>query len=507
MKYFFNNKSKVSLWYDEDLPAGWAWGKNSKNEKFWRHLASGHTLARRPKPEEHVPTAAVHGKRPRDIVDAATSGSGSMPSKSRPPASLAKRWPRTPAVSATSAEDMYVAYPAEQPPGGDSRMLHAFGDAHSLILSQLMGSARDAVLDVGCGTGASSLALASMIPPEQGACRVYAVDFFDKQYATDLANTADEPATASAMAALPGGLLEAFQHTVWDRRRKVKCIRTHAVHAIQRLAYAGLYPQVVYIDGPRRQEDVKELLMVVIEKMAIEYARSKRGNRIHIAGGGWNVPGVAAAVREVALEMQLRVFVEQNAVWTFSGDCIKDSKNEASSAVAALQTEEAAAAAAAASVAVQEEPHVWVAEVARLIAAGAPLADIEAAVRPRVHYKPASGGAPQPPANGKSLINVGGRDKRRLTVLMHAAQADREDVVRFLLERAGADPNTAAEDSKYTALIVAVWKGLEDMTQLLLQAGADPRARNRWGEDVLTVARKGRKHACLRLLEAAAPSS
>jgi len=398
-------------------------------------------------------------------------------------------------------------YPTEQPSGTNTTMQHAFTDVHSLILCQLMPSARDAVLDLGCGTGGSSATLADMIPPTQTACRVYAVDFFDKQYAKDLAAAADEPATAAALSALPCSMLEAFQHNVWERRRKIKCICTHAVYAIQRLAYAGLYPQVVYIDGPRRQEDLKELLMTVIEKMAIEYARTGHGSRTHIAGGGWDIPGVAAAVREVASEMQLRVFVEQNTVWTFSGDCIKESRNEAASAMESLQTKEAAAAAAAASVQVQEEPHVWVAEVAKLIAASAPLQEIEEAVRPRVFYKPPDGGAAQPPIDGVSLVDVGGRDKRRLTVLMHAAQADRADVVQFLLQRAGAGPNTAAEDSKYTALIVAVWKGLDDMTQLLLQAGADPRARNRWGEDVLTVARKGRKFDCLRLLEAAAASS
>ncbi len=504
-KYFFNNRTNKSLWYDQALPEGWAWGQNSRNEKFWQHLASGHTLSRRPTENEPIPpTTSQHGKRPRDETVTASSHGGSSASQARGASTAPIRWPRPPDVAVASSEDMYMAYPEVKPPVPTSAMHHTFTDAHSLLLSQLMPYAQDAVLDLGCGTGGSSLALHGMIPPARSACRVYAVDFFDTEYATALANAVDEPATAEAFSSLPCDMLQAFQSTVWEARRKIKCLRAHAITAVQRLAYAGLYPQVVYIDGPRRKEDVKALLSAVIEKIAIEYGRSGRGNRTHIAGGGWQFPGVAAAVKEVASEMKLRVFVEQNMAWTFSGDCIAESRNETASAVAGLQTDEAREAAAAAAVEVQEEPHVWVAEVAKLILRSAPLSEIEQAVRPRVAYTPPDGGPVEPPAGGVSLVNAGGRDKRRLTILMHAAQADRLDVVQFLLQRAGADVNTAAEDSKYTALIVAVWKGLEDMTRLLLQAGASPHAQNRWGEDVLTVARKGRKYDCLKLLEAAA---
>jgi hypothetical protein len=343
-----------------------------------------------------------------------------------------------------------------------------------------------------------------MIPTTHPACRVYAVDFFDKAYSSALAQASRESATAAAYEALPCSALEAFQRNTWEQRKKVLCMRCHGAAAAHKLAYAGVYAQVVYIDGPRRKEDVKEVLLAVIEQIALKYAASGSGNRTHIAGGAWGSPGVAAAVKEVATEMQLRVFVEQNTVWTFSGDCIKESKNTTAGARAALDTEEAAAAAQAASVSVQEEPHVWVAGVANLIASKAPLSEIEAAVRPRVLYTPPGGGKAAPPPGGVSLVNEGGRDKRRLTVLMHAAQADRADVVTFLLRCAGADVNVAAEDSKYTALIVAVWAGLEGMVKLLLEAGASSAARNRWGEDVLTVARKGHKFGCLKLLQAAA---
>lgn len=77
------------------------------------------------------------------------------------------------------------------------------------------------------------------------------------------------------------------------------------------------------------------------------------------------------------------------------------------------------------------------------------------------------------------------------TALMSAANADCRSVVKYLLKNKEviADINHQSKKGN-TALILAAYKGNEDIMKLLIEAGADVNITNEKGEDALAVVKK-----------------
>ncbi|KAJ9655450.1 hypothetical protein H2201_008802 [Coniosporium apollinis] len=95
-------------------------------------------------------------------------------------------------------------------------------------------------------------------------------------------------------------------------------------------------------------------------------------------------------------------------------------------------------------------------------------------------------------------LDVNKTDNRRRTALYWAARSGNEAVVRMLLET-GADPK-AKDKHGTTALHWAASWGNEVMVRLLVEKGADPRAKTEDGETALHKAARSGKEAVVRLL-------
>jgi ankyrin repeat protein len=75
-----------------------------------------------------------------------------------------------------------------------------------------------------------------------------------------------------------------------------------------------------------------------------------------------------------------------------------------------------------------------------------------------------------------------------MTSLMFACQFGHLETARFLIECGNAVVNTASTDSGHTALMCASEMGHDEVVTLLLQHGADKLARNHAGETALALA-------------------
>jgi ankyrin repeat protein len=116
------------------------------------------------------------------------------------------------------------------------------------------------------------------------------------------------------------------------------------------------------------------------------------------------------------------------------------------------------------------------------------------------------------------LAMAQGRDRARLTELLLDAGADpnrgrvpplvsaayrRDGEAVALLLAGGADPNLPSGHERNTALIAAASKGNLQLTRALLEAGADPAQRNMTGQTALWFAKDKGHEEVARLLEEA----
>lgn len=68
---------------------------------------------------------------------------------------------------------------------------------------------------------------------------------------------------------------------------------------------------------------------------------------------------------------------------------------------------------------------------------------------------------------------------QRLNLLMVAAKHNRRACVRLLVTKFGARVNQQAEESRFTALLLAAYDGFTETVQLLLELGADAALTNK----------------------------
>lgn len=101
---------------------------------------------------------------------------------------------------------------------------------------------------------------------------------------------------------------------------------------------------------------------------------------------------------------------------------------------------------------------------------------------------------------------VNSRDKSGYTVLMHAARDNRFDLMKYLIEQAGADVNLHTINDDDTALTLAsAHIGSPEMVAYLISHGADLEARDGNGDTALLfAAEEGYKDVVTCLVEAGA---
>jgi hypothetical protein len=86
----------------------------------------------------------------------------------------------------------------------------------------------------------------------------------------------------------------------------------------------------------------------------------------------------------------------------------------------------------------------------------------------------------------KMLVTAGA--KVRPDAIMAAVRNVAPNTVTFLLDR-GADVNYADSETGFTPLMLAASGGAEKLARLLLNRGADPTPKNRWGKTAADLAR------------------
>lgn len=98
-------------------------------------------------------------------------------------------------------------------------------------------------------------------------------------------------------------------------------------------------------------------------------------------------------------------------------------------------------------------------------------------------------------------MDVNVRDSEGTPMLNIATRNERMECISWLLDK-GADINAVSNDRGYTALMDAVWRGNENITQLLIERGSKMNTVNKEGQTMLVLAvGAGREKICRMLVE------
>lgn len=288
-------------------------------------------------------------------------------------------------------------------------------------------------------------------------------------------------------------------------------------NGVQQMSHMGLAPAISYLHADLGAVQLRACLDAMWSKwMDPELIGQPNAPRVptYAAGGGWDLSeDVRKTVLSFAHEHGLSVHVEQGKCWTFCRDIVKETRNTGADALALLSETQAASGAASVAAVNQlkmgEEGDVlrsaavkvWQAGVMAVIEDGrSTCEELREAIgshgkgkRAASSASSASGGAVAE-FEGEPWLEEGGDDKFHLTPLMRACKAGRADLVKALVEEHGANVNTQASRSLYTALHMAAHGGHEGIVVYLLQQGrANPTLINKFGEDPSQAAaqRKG----------------
>lgn len=152
------------------------------------------------------------------------------------------------------------------------------------VLSQCVNRATRLIVEVGSWTGRSTRFLAGLAP----RATIVAIDHW-----LGSPEHADDPELAPA---LPH-LYETFLSECWNYRDQIIPVRLKSTEGMQRVAEAGLEPDVVYIDADHRYESVVEDLSAALDLFP----------RAEIVGDDFNWDDVRRAVQDVAKERGLQL--------------------------------------------------------------------------------------------------------------------------------------------------------------------------------------------------------
>ena len=101
-------------------------------------------------------------------------------------------------------------------------------------------------------------------------------------------------------------------------------------------------------------------------------------------------------------------------------------------------------------------------------------------------------------------MDVNCRDKDGTPMLNIAARNDKVELIHWLIDN-GADINAVSEDRGYTAIMDAVWRGDKEITELLINKGAELNTVCKEGQTMLVLAVGANKiEICKLLAEAGA---
>eukprot|EP01138_Halocafeteria_seosinensis_P009470 gb/GECG01009678.1/.p1 GENE.gb/GECG01009678.1/~~gb/GECG01009678.1/.p1 ORF type:complete len:584 (+),score=70.55 gb/GECG01009678.1/:1-1752(+) len=522
--YFYNHRDNIAVWKVKALAPGWGLRITDKGQ-YYLHLETRTTSTQAPTPGNEPNLR----KRPRDSSDTGSeqrtqSSRSSTEYKQSPAGGTSQgsaslngetrvKYPRL------EEHECSIGFPESRPILKKAKFIDysQFGDAHQLV--GCLGSSSDSffvvvasflalqvlkhllfrntkyIWDVGAGLGATTEFLVDHTnkvqrsTPEEERAQVFAVDLWNKDFIVRLYEHFGCNDTAEAYRNLEGSVLDRFCSNFSSDRstedgyckdfsHRITPVNYPAFHAVGKMAHLGVYPELIYVDCDLEYSRLKNLLVLIMDKVW-------NRNRCHIVGGGWGVSkGVRKAVTEIATEWGMRLHVEQGQCWTFSGVYIKTTKNNSDDIKNIVEAESS-------SIEQQTEDDVdgWIQSIGLLLRGDE---DVDALRKVlKGHGKECRDGSWI--SHSKTWIDKGGRDKRRLTPLMHAAKHGRMDCVSLMVDEFGADVNVQAERSKYTALIIAAYEGHTEITRFLLERGADPTLANKFGETALAAAEKNQK--------------
>jgi hypothetical protein len=98
-------------------------------------------------------------------------------------------------------------------------------------------------------------------------------------------------------------LFEMFLAETWEYRDRVIPVKAESVDGMQRVAGAGLQPEVVYVDADHSDEQVLQDVSTALDLFP----------RARIVGDDWDWPGVRRAVEQLVSERRLKLEIYQTA--------------------------------------------------------------------------------------------------------------------------------------------------------------------------------------------------
>ncbi|KAA0177718.1 hypothetical protein FNF27_00890 [Cafeteria roenbergensis] len=555
--YFFNPRTRASLWWSASLPHGWGKEVGEDRSEVFVGLHSGRRCTERPQAPDVAKRgraegsfdAAPAGKRARPAVGASATRT-SMPQSSPSAGSVSE--PLVQPAQATALPRLpsgwvQQGFPDERPgpaasavaravEQAESREKHGplFSAVHALVLAQLLDAAaasakraesgRVTVLDLGAGLGRSTKFIVEHLRSRGLQPTVVAVDCWHAPFAGAMLSdhghrglakatwSLCEPDAATAAAERPAAAAAAAGGAP-SRGQRLRAGPTHMRAFLERLwdLREDVLPfrQILPTGLSKLRGDGIEPDVVFVDA-DLDRQRVRRLLRAviecfpnaAICGGGWNL----------SLGVQQGVMDVQGTAWTLTGHLIKQSRNKeehtavlASSRVAAEDVELAESDAAWVGNLVQllerrdDGPRVF--QLCRgrgrsVTAARAAVASTQGGVLP----------GEDPSRTWIDCSQLG--SKRQLTALAVAAKNGRRDSVRALIA-SGARVNVQAAHSRgaYFPLQLAAFAGHEQVVRLLLRAGARCDLKTKWNKPAVAEAKKPAVIAMLRAVEALPPGA
>lgn len=180
-----------------------------------------------------------------------------------------------------------------------------FYESHKNILSQIISSDTDIVVEIGSWYGESTIWMAEHLLAKNPSAKIFAIDLWDEivilndsMYGTKVAEMLkDHP------------LYQTFLANLWKYRDFVIPLKMNSVDGLQYLKRIGICPDVIYIDGNHHYECVKLDILTCLKLFP---------SAVLVGDDYGNYEDVRRAVHESAVQYSKKVYVDSYLCWTYA---------------------------------------------------------------------------------------------------------------------------------------------------------------------------------------------